>query len=78
MNQKKEKNPVKQLAVRLSHQMDGERETLSPSQREELKEYGNQLREEIFKRKYSINQIMHYADEYKSLSVEDYLKWIYE
>jgi hypothetical protein len=78
MNQKKEKNPVKQLAVQLSRQMDSEREMLSPYEREELKEYGNQLRDEIFKKKYDITQVMYYVEEYKSLSIEEYFKWIYE
>lgn len=77
----KMKNPIKQLAVHLAHQMDDEKDIFEEFktdwQIEEIRESGRQLRSEIFKKGYSIDLILAYIEEYKTLSLFEYREWIY-
>ena len=76
------KNPVKQLAVHFAHQMDSENrmyeENLAPWQVEEIKASGSELRNELWKKGYDVDLVLHYAEEYKTLSMLEYRNWIYE
>lgn len=84
LNGKIKKNPWKQYAVRLAHQMGDElriqTEFLSPRQEEEIREHGKWLRDEIVKVGLAsdIELILYYAEQYKELKFGEYQKWIYE
>ena len=81
MEKERVKNPVKQMAIHLAHQMDDERsmfdENLPPWKEEEIRECGRQLRTEIFQKGYDINELLFLAEEYKTLSWDDYYDWLY-
>lgn len=81
MSETKYKNPIKQLAVLLAHQMDEEKdmyEDYKPDWKiEEIRETGRHLRNEIFKKGYSIDLILAYMEEYKTLSIVEYREWVY-
>lgn len=79
--EERKKNPMKQLAMYLAHQMDDEKriydENLHPRKEEEIREAGKELRDEIYKSGYNIGTLLHYADEYKNLNWADYHDWAY-
>ena len=79
MNNLKE-NPKKRLAIELAHQMDYERkmriEPLREWEKEEVREVGNKLRMDIVKSGYSVEDILFLAEQYKTLSLADYMRWI--
>jgi hypothetical protein len=79
----KVKNPVKEMACHLAHQMDREREIdesahMSEREAEWRRLDGKFLREEIYKKGYNVGALLAYADEYKALkSMKEYYEWIY-
>ena len=81
MEETRKENPLKRFAIQLAHQMDDEKkireEFLPPWKEEEIRECGRYLRDEIFKKGYAsqIGTIIHYAEEYKTLSIADYREW---
>lgn len=81
MNKTEQKNPIKQLAVHLAHQMDEEKDIFEEFktdwQIEEIRENGKRLRNEIFQKGYSIDLILAYIEEYKTLSFIEYREWLY-
>jgi hypothetical protein len=83
MGETREKNPLKLFAFYLAHQMDDEKrmrhEFMPEWQMDEIKEAGKQLRDDIFKEGYAgqIHTILHYAEEYKTLSWDKYQEWMY-
>lgn len=83
MEEKREKNILKEYAIQLAHQMDDEKriheEFLPPWKEEEIRAYGKYLRDDIFKKGLAsqITTILHYAEEYKTLSWADYKDWVY-
>lgn len=81
MEKTREKNPIKEVAMQLAHQMEREAEIkegfLSPRLEEEIIEYGNRLRNDIIKKGFNIDMLLHYAEEYKSLTWDNYFEWLY-
>ena len=69
------------MAKLLAHQMDDENEMregfFPPWKEEEIRESGKQLRNEIFQKRYDINELLLLAEEYKTLSWDKYREWIY-
>lgn len=80
MEERKE-NPIKRIAINLAHQMDDEKklnhEFMSGWREDEIKLYGKQIRDEIWARGYDIMTVLHYAEEYKKLSMKEYMEWRY-
>lgn len=79
---KKVKNPVKEMACHLAHQMDREKEIneipgFCPRQAEWIILDGKVLTKEISKKGYNIFDLLAYADEYKTLGFKEYFEWIY-
>ena len=81
MEQERQKNPIKRLAMHLAHQMDDEKriydEDLHPWKEQEIRQAGKELRDEIYKSGYDINMLLHYAEQYKTLSWAEYHEWQY-
>lgn len=81
MTDERKKNPVKELAMHLAHQMDDEKrireEFLPPWKEEEIRENGKYLRDVMWKKGYDVHSILAYAEEYKTLSFSDYREWVY-
>jgi hypothetical protein len=83
LEETRKENPLKRYAMHLAHQMDDEKrireDFLPPWKEEEIRECGRYLRDEIFKKGYAsqITTILHYAEEYKTLSFTDYKDWLY-
>jgi len=79
LQEKKIENPMKRIACHLAHQMDDERRMYFISMPEwkmdEIKECGKQLRDDIGHKGYDIQTILHYVEEYKKLSMKDYMEW---
>jgi hypothetical protein len=82
-SKEREKNPLKEYAIHLAHQMDDEKrmrhEFMPEWKMDEIKICGRELRDEIFKKGYAgqIETILHYAEEYKTLSWDKYTEWKY-
>lgn len=79
MKTTREKNPMKELAKRLAHQWDYESriDSLNEWEREETREEGVRIRNEISEKGYDVNMIVHYAHEYKTLTLHQYMEWIF-
>lgn len=78
----KERNPIKEIATHLAHQMDREKalyenENYYPREIELVREEGNYLRNEIIRKGYNVSTVLHYAEEYKTLGFKEYFEWIY-
>ena len=77
----RQKNPIKQIAMHLAHQMDDEKrmwdENLPPWKEEEIRTYGKYLRDEIFHKGYDVQTVLYYAEQYKTLSWSEYKEWLY-
>ena len=81
MQEEKIENPIKRIACHLAHQMDDERRmyfiSMPPWKMDEIKACGKELRDEIWRKGYDIQTVLHYAEEYKKLSMKDYMEWRY-
>jgi hypothetical protein len=81
MTEERKKNPVKQLAMHLAHQMDREKtmhdELLPQWKLDEIRAEGKYLRDEMWKKGYDVHAVLAYAEEYKTLSWADYREWVY-
>lgn len=81
LQEEKVENPMKRLAINLAHAMSDERrmnwESMPEWKMNEIKAYGKEIRDEIWRNGYDITTILHYAEEYKKLSMKDYLEWRY-
>jgi len=81
LQEEKIENPLKRLAIHLAHQMDDEKrlniEFMPEWKMDEIKECGKQVRDEIWRNGYDVITILHYAEEYKKLSMKDYMEWRY-
>lgn len=78
MEQRKE-NPIKKIAMHMAHLMDDQKRIyeMTEWEREGVREALTELNNEILKKGYDIMTIMHYAEEYKTLSMKDYFEWKY-
>lgn len=80
--QKRQKNPMKELAVHLAHSMDDQRrmreEFLQPWKEEEIRQYGKQVSDEIVRKGYDVSTMLYYAEKYKTLTFLEYREWIYQ
>jgi hypothetical protein len=80
--EERKKNPIKELACHLAHQMDDEKrihdEFLPPWKEEEIRQNGKFLRDEIWRKGYNIMKVLHYAEQYKTLSWAEYREWLYQ
>ena len=81
MQEEKIENPMKRIAMNLAHQMNDEKKihyiSMPQWKMDEIKAYGKEIRDEIWTNGYDIFTILHYVDEYKKLSMKDYLEWRY-
>ena len=72
---------MKRIAMNLAHQMNDEKKihyiSMPQWKMDEIKAYGKEIRDEIWANGYDIFTILHYVDEYKKLSMKDYLEWRY-
>lgn len=79
--EERKKNPIKQFAMHMAHQMDYERrmheEFFPPYKIEEIRESGKYLRDEMWKKGYDVHTVLALAEEYKTLSIADYREWVY-
>lgn len=73
------KNPQKQIAMQLAHIMDDQKRMykMNDWDKEGVREAHKQITNEILKKGYNISTILYYAEEYKTLSMKDYLEWVY-
>jgi len=81
LQEEKIENPMKRIAMNLAHQMNDEKKihyiSMPQWKMDEIKAYGKEIRDEIWTNGYDIFTILHYVDEYKKLSMKDYLEWRY-
>ncbi len=79
MSEERKENPMKRIAINLAHQMDTERNIhkYNDWDKEGIRQYGKEIRDEIWKKGYDVTTILHYAEEYKTLSMKDYMEWRY-
>lgn len=75
-----EENPMKFYAMMLAHQMDDEKkiheEYVTPFKIEEIRACGKQLRDEIWRKGLEVTTLLHYAEEYKKLTMAEYAEWV--
>jgi hypothetical protein len=78
----KKKNPEKKMAMDLVAMMDYSqklKDDFAPDyKREMFKAEFDEFRMEIVRKGYNINRLLYLGEEYKTLSFEDYYRWIYE
>lgn len=79
--EERKKNPMKQLAMQLAHAIDDQKrimeEDLREHQIQEIRAYHSQVIDEIWKKGYDIQTMLSLADEYKTLSWDDYIEWVF-
>lgn len=82
MNNTKTKNLEKRTAVSLMHMMDYSqqlKDDFAPDFKRELFEAEfNEFRMDIVRKGYSIDRLLYLGEIYKTLSFEEYYRWIYE
>lgn len=74
------KNSMKQMAVELAHIMDDSQryEEMTDCQQEEHRATQREINSQILENGYNINTLLYLAQEYKTLSIEEYFQWIYK
>lgn len=82
MQEERKRNPIKECAMNLAHQITREKELNefshpNPRHAEIVREEGRYIRNEIIKNGYNIAIILGYMEEYKKLGFEEYFEWIY-
>lgn len=68
-------NPIKRAAITLAHLMADEEREMNDWDREDNRKALVQLNNEIVQKGYDIGTVFHYAEEYKSLSMAEYMEW---
>lgn len=81
MQERKKENPLKRIAINLHHQMEDEKKmhyiSMPQWKMDEIKSYGKEIRDEIWAKGFDIFTILEYVDEYKKLSMKEYVEWKY-
>lgn len=79
--EERKKNPMKQLAMQLAHAIDDQKrimeEDLQEHQIQEIRAYHTYVIDEIWKAGYDIQTMLFLADEYKTLSWDNYIEWVF-
>jgi hypothetical protein len=79
MTERKE-NPMKKAAISLVHMMDYQKKSheMNDFEREIFREeYNEFVMKEIVKKGYDIQMLLMLGEEYKTLSMKDYMEWRY-
>lgn len=70
----------KELAIELTFVLDEEQriyeEDLQEHEEDQIREWGKHVRELIYKSGFDIQEIMFLSEQYKTLKVSEYFKWV--
>jgi hypothetical protein len=79
--EERKKNPMKELAILLAHAMDIQERALDQDLREheiqENRAYLTLVNNEIHKKGYDVQMMLHLAEQYKALTWAEWKEWVY-
>jgi hypothetical protein len=80
MSEERKENPMKRTAINLVNMMDYQKNSyeMNDFERQLFKEeYNEFIMNEVIKKGYDVQTLLMLGEEYKTLSIKDYMEWKY-